>query len=95
MNYCDGDFSFDPRKHVLGVYLNELARNCTDTLDAICEEQKFGYSAYYRAIYAAYCNFEWYVVVFLAPVVNVGEEHDGDHFPLVQWVHFFFYKELK
>ena len=31
----------------------------------------------------------------LAPVVNVGEEHDGDHFPLVEWVHFFFYKELK
>ena len=33
MNYCQDEFSFDPRKHVLGVYLDEISRNCTDIFE--------------------------------------------------------------
>ena len=30
MNYCQDEFSFDPRKHVLGIYLDAISKNCTD-----------------------------------------------------------------
>ena len=32
MNYCQDEFSFDPRKHVLGIYLDAISKNCTDKL---------------------------------------------------------------
>ena len=34
MNYCQDEFSFDPRKHVLGVYLDAISKNCTDIFEA-------------------------------------------------------------
>ena len=58
--YCHKNFTFDPRKHVLGIYLQSIGENCAENLVQQCNEQKLSFSAYYRAIYSAYCNIERY-----------------------------------
>ena len=44
------------RKHVLGIYLQSLASNCSEQLSFVCEEQKLGWDPYYRLIYSIFCD---------------------------------------
>ena len=44
------------RKHVLGIYLQKLASNCSERLSFVCEEQKLGWDPYYRLIYSIFCD---------------------------------------